>query len=415
MKTKRIISLIFLFTLLCCTPASALGAQVVAPGDEIEVAHRYIEAMTAHDWETFLSLTVKRERTDYRQLIEDPASKENLIGLFNVTRMDVLTAVDFDLSNESTYRLLMGHSPLSTCVGVYDELRVLLLCVDMEVQKNVRPNFSGFEGRVMVLAREEGVWRVAMFSSADDTLLEAAIPPEQRGRGFQRHMERLMLRNKTGLWVGDDGKIFDDTSYRKSLKGFQDMSLAAYTPGQFTDVDENAWYGAEKQGAVKLAYQMRLMEGIGGDFAPEDTLTLGQAIKIACVVHSISRGETGAFTQSIPWYQVYVDYAQKNAMLPDGGFSDYNRAATRAEMVYIFANAIGEDALPEINIFDGLPDVSENDAYAESIFKLYRTGVLTGYEDGSFHPDAPVSRAEAAAIITRLAIMSERVFVYQTA
>lgn len=161
---------------------------------------------------------------------------------------------------------------------------------------------------------------------------------------------------------------------------------------------------------------MRLMEGVGGGtFEPEDTLTLGQAIKMACIVHSISRGEAGIFTQGMPWYQVYVDYAQENAMLPDGGFSDYGRAATRAEMAYIFTNALKGDALPEIDACDGLPDVNENDTYADSIFKLYRAGVLTGYEDGSFHPDAFISRAEAAAIITRLARITERVFVYQTA
>lgn len=391
------------------------AADPAKPGDEIDVVYRYIEAMTTHDWDTFLSLTVERDRADYRQLIADPASEENLIGLFNVTRMDVLTAVGFNLSDENTYHFLMQHSPLAACAGAYDELRVILLCVDMEVQKNVRPNFSGFDGRVLVMAREEGTWRVAMFSSAGKALLEKAIPEADRGREFQRHMERLTLRYKTGLWVGDDGKIFDSTYYWDGLEHFQDMELADYTPGQFADVDENAWYGAEKQGAVKLACQMRLMEGMGGgDFAPKDTLTLGQAIKMACVVHSISSGETGIFTQGMPWYQVYVNYARENAMLPNGDFSDYDRAATRAEIAYIFGNAFAGGALPEINACNSLPDVNENDSYADSIFKLYRAGVLTGYEDGSFHPDAFVSRAEAAAIITRLVSMPERVFIYRT-
>jgi hypothetical protein len=38
-----------------------------------------------------------------------------------------------------------------------------------------------------------------------------------------------------------------------------------------------------------------------------------------------------------------------------------------------------------------------------------------GYEDGSFHPNESITRADAAAIVMRLTDMTERAFVYQTA
>lgn len=414
MNTKRTIALILLIAMLCTAPVLAADTTS-APTSEIDTLYSYIKAMTSHDWDTFLSLTVERDRADYRQLINDPASEENLIGLFNVTKMEVLTAVGFNLSDENTYNFLMHNSPLSSCVGAYDELRVILFCVDVKVQKNVRPNFSGYDGRVAVLAKEDGEWRVAMFSCASKALMEKAFPEEKRDRNFMRHMERLTLRYKTGLWVGDDGKIFDSTYYYEGMEPLQSMELAEYTSGQFSDVSESAWYGAEQQGAVKRAFRMKIMAGMGnGTFAPQGELTVAQAIKMACVVRSISSGGDGAFTQGTPWYQVYVDYAKEHSII-DESFTDYNKPATRAEVAYIFAHALSTEAYPEINACDSLPDVKEGDIYTESIFVLYRAGILTGYEDGSFHPNESITRAEAAAVVTRLTDITERVFVYQTA
>jgi hypothetical protein len=80
--------------------------------------------------------------------------------------MEVLSAISFDLSDKKTYDFLMANSPLAACDGAYDELSVIFFNANVQVQKNVRPNFSGFDGRVAVLAKEDGEWRVAMFSCA---------------------------------------------------------------------------------------------------------------------------------------------------------------------------------------------------------------------------------------------------------
>jgi len=48
-------------------------------------------------------------------------------------------------------------------------------------------------------------------------------------------------------------------------------------------------------------------------------------------------GESETFTQGIPWYQVYVDYAITNGIVNANDFTEYDRSATRAEMAYIFS------------------------------------------------------------------------------
>lgn len=46
-------------------------------------------------------------------------------------------------------------------------------------------------------------------------------------------------------------------------------------------------------------------------------------------------------------------------------------------------------------------DVSDNASYAEAVEMLSKLGIFTGYEDGTFQPDKTITRAEAAAVITR--------------
>lgn len=46
-------------------------------------------------------------------------------------------------------------------------------------------------------------------------------------------------------------------------------------------------------------------------------------------------------------------------------------------------------------------DVSDNASYAEAVEMLSALGIFTGYEDGTFKPDNNITRAEAAAVITR--------------
>jgi len=196
-----------------------------------------------------------------------------------------------------------------------------------------------------------------------------------------------------------------------------------YTVGQFTDVDESKWYGEAGQQVIGSACRLGLMKGIDGGFSPNGTVSLAEAVAMAVRLHNLYCGSTAAFEQGTPWYKVYIDYAiEKGIIFFDdfedltvektikgaGTYVDYTRAATRAEMAYIFANALPDKELAAINTVETIPDVDGSTAHANSIFLLYRAGVLTGDQTGAFSPDASIDRAAAAAILTRVALPAMR-------
>lgn len=47
-------------------------------------------------------------------------------------------------------------------------------------------------------------------------------------------------------------------------------------------------------------------------------------------------------------------------------------------------------------------DVSEDEIYSDAIDHVYLAGLMSGYGDGNFRPERPVSRAEMASIVCKL-------------
>ena len=94
-----------------------------------------------------------------------------------------------------------------------------------------------------------------------------------------------------------------------------------------------------------------------------------------------------------------------------GGGDAYNSPARRETFVTIFSYAMPEEALKVINdVEDGaIPDVAVSAAYAQSVYRFYRAGILTGNDaKGTFGPQATITRGAAAAIISRMADPSLR-------
>nr|WP_240344179.1 cadherin-like beta sandwich domain-containing protein [Paenibacillus sp. SYP-B3998] len=94
-----------------------------------------------------------------------------------------------------------------------------------------------------------------------------------------------------------------------------------------------------------------------------------------------------------------VTYARWTDGYPDGTFQPY-QSITRAEAATILVKAMN---LPKpLNSLQKFMDVSDSHWAADVIHQVQGAGLLGGYPDGSFKPDAPITRAELAAIIVRL-------------
>lgn len=181
---------------------------------------------------------------------------------------------------------------------------------------------------------------------------------------------------------------------------------ASYASGQFRDVPAGAWY----EESLKSCFECGLMNGTAATaFSPAVSLTRAQALVMAVRVHMIYQDGKAELDSGTPWYQPALDYALEQGMVKAEDFSDYDADATRGEMAYLFAKALPESELKAINTVTTLPDVTGSAPYSDAILRLYRAGVLNGSDIyGTFKPAAGITRAEACAIIARVAFPEQR-------
>lgn len=110
------------------------------------------------------------------------------------------------------------------------------------------------------------------------------------------------------------------------------------------------------------------------------------------------------------WYAKYVSYAKTAGIIADEfTAADFDRPATRSEVAELFRKSMTADWFAAVNAVSDIPDVSENASYCDGLLLLYNAGIVMGSDAaGTFNPDAAITRAEAAAIINRVALPEKR-------
>ncbi|WP_235946358.1 S-layer homology domain-containing protein [Saccharibacillus alkalitolerans] len=100
------------------------------------------------------------------------------------------------------------------------------------------------------------------------------------------------------------------------------------------------------------------------------------------------------------WSQAPVNDMASRLVVNGVGENRFNPegAVTRAEFAAILVRALG---LPSSGQAGGFSDVASGEWYAEAAATANGYGLITGYPDGTFRPNATITRQEAFAILNR--------------
>jgi len=176
----------------------------------------------------------------------------------------------------------------------------------------------------------------------------------------------------------------------------------------FKDVKWEDWYYKY----FYTLYERKIVDGFSDQTVrPNSKLTCDQFIKM--IVASLRPGESFKTTGSY-WAQPYIDRAISLNIITEGMFDDYTKEITRAEAACIIANVLdsyGKGSLDENDMASLQRKISDFElikpAQRSSVLKVYGSGIINGYPDGSFGADKGLTRAESMAIIVRILDLPE--------
>ncbi len=187
--------------------------------------------------------------------------------------------------------------------------------------------------------------------------------------------------------------------------------------GTFTDVPANFWAAS----AIRVAAGMGFISGFpDGTFRPQQNLTRVQALVSLVSGLGLSGGNANLLTfytdrAQIPSYatdaiatatqrRLVANYPQPNQLDP-------MRNITRAEIAALIYQALVQtgraEALTSPYIVNPDPYIAsftdiQNHWANDFIRRLSSMNLVSGFADGSFQPDSPLSRAQYAALVVKV-------------
>ncbi len=174
----------------------------------------------------------------------------------------------------------------------------------------------------------------------------------------------------------------------------------------FTDTSDIPQWGVQ---AVNTVQTKKIMTGFSdGTFRPNQFLNRAETLAILFRAKNIdyqSNQDKNIIFSDIPedaWYLSLVREGIKQNIIhgfPDGTFRAEN-FVTKAEFAVFVKNVYGLQRLDNKDTFT-FDDIPSNDWYSEAVYDLYDNG-LVRIKNSSFHPQDPMTRVEAAWIVSEI-------------
>ena len=178
-------------------------------------------------------------------------------------------------------------------------------------------------------------------------------------------------------------------------------SASAYHISDFADVPTGHWAYTY----VRTCARAGITQGVSGNaFAPEDTLTAEQFITLT--------GRAGfedqvraATNKDDTWSSAYIRVASELGLLDNVGIKNMTDPIRRCDMAMLLFNVctmLQDRNGPIVPFGEQLPTGYDMEKYMRAIGYCYGAGLLSGSDDGYFHGDGYLTRAQAAKVIALL-------------
>lgn len=164
----------------------------------------------------------------------------------------------------------------------------------------------------------------------------------------------------------------------------------------FNDVPTSHWAYA----SIISLYNKGIISGKGDKtFAPDDTITRGELVKMLCKAYGFTASRNDVFSDTADkWYNEFACAAYENGIITGISESEFGGDAnvTRQDICTMLYRTVNAEVSGELEFADS-DSVSD---YAKSaVLYMAQNGIINGFSDNTFRAAEYCTRAQAAKII----------------
>ena len=250
-------------------------------------------------------------------------------------------------------------------------------------QSNIRPAESGNIRNVREVMMYRKSTRPVTYYCVDETqwseFSEEAIYPE----------DELIVNTKSQYRYSEDA--FTGTP---SMENFPVPDPDSWK--HLADTRGEDWYATYAGYAASLG---AIPADAYSFFSPEENIRLYDVLRAAVTLYRSYHGESAVLPGGD-----YAGYAIREGIIEEIDFDDYEKDATRVEVVYLLWNVLPPEELPATTEVTEILDIDAESRYYKCVLRLAQAGIISWPEPSyAFSPSATCTRAEVAAFVSRLA------------
>ncbi len=246
----------------------------------------------------------------------------------------------------------------------------------------------------------------------EDTSTEpSSLPSELAGKNllafFEGETEGKNLKNfkLEWEWRGND-------QYDTALGIYASDNELLYEFKMLIVVEDNSVYSSvTSESGVRLLHRKYISGYTDGTFKPDNNMARSEVSAIfARILSGYDEGNLTSTKTSFndvasgDWFSKYIARLSETGIIKgydDGTFKPDN-PITRAEFATMCVRFYESDAGKIKNAKSDFTDVSSGHWAKDFIDKAAKQGFITGYPDGSYKPDNNITRAEVVTVINRM-------------
>ena len=166
-----------------------------------------------------------------------------------------------------------------------------------------------------------------------------------------------------------------------------DQGIAPYYAALLEVILDKSAYTAETYAAYAVACVKMDAAGTEAERVAAYPAVVKAAAALKLVDNTFADAQSG-------WYKPAVDFAQASGLMAGIGDGKFAPAltTTRAMVAQVMYELADEPDVSDLTC--PLSDVDSTAWYADAVTWAYNTGVVSGYEDGTFRPDRTITRQE---------------------